>query len=313
MKKLGVFMLVSAFFWSGVQADSHGETEGNFYVGLGYTVLELDGDRVPGVAVSSPGHAPKIGSLILGYRFNDLWSADLSLGTDIAGNAETDAVVLNGYRYFGVKTWKPYVSAGVSSFSVNDAVDGDTQQLQAGFGVAGDLSRNMELRAGYQSFFAISGDSYQDNALGISLAWHFKAPESVAAAEPAPAPAPAPEPVELQRVELVVQFEFDSSDVRSLYEEQFSEIARLLRENPGIDLTIEGHTCWIGPEDYNLGLSQRRAEAVMGKFVSQFGISADRISAVGFGESQPVADNNTLAGRQANRRAIAVILKPVVQ
>jgi OOP family OmpA-OmpF porin len=95
-----------------------------------------------------------------------------------------------------------------------------------------------------------------------------------------------------------------------VFKPQFDEIARVLQESPSISMTVEGHTCWIGTEEYNQGLSQRRADAVRAKFIQDYGISADRISIEGYGESRPIADNNTKAGRESNRRAIAVILRP---
>ena len=186
----------------------------------------------------------------------------------------------------------------------------------AGFGVSGGLSRNLELKAGYQLFFDLGGDSFNDNALSLTLNWHFRQPKAVvAAAEPAPAaqpvaPAAPPEQQELDRFELIVQFDFDKSDVKAVYRPQFEEIAEVLQGNPDINMTIEGHTCWIGTEQYNQGLSQRRAQAVKDKFMQEYGIADSRIETIGYGESRPMADNKTLTGRQRNRRAIAVILQP---
>ena len=314
MKKIGTIFLVSLFCWSGAQAESGKDP--NIYLGLGLSSLALDNDRVPGLPTSSPGHSSKIGSIILGYQFNPAWSADISFGTDLGGEANTDVFALNGYYFFGQKKWRPYVNAGFSSFDVDEelAVDDNTTEFQLGVGISGDLSHNVELRASYQQYFTTSGDSYNDKAIGAALIYHFRKPMQVAAAEAEPAPAPvAPAPVELERVELIVQFGFDSPEVTGAHSAQFEAIARALRENPDIDLSIEGHTCWIGPEEYNQTLSERRARAVADKFVNEYGVDAGRVSSVGFGESRPVADNNTETGRRANRRAIAVILKPVAQ
>ena len=79
------------------------------------------------------------------------------------------------------------------------------------------------------------------------------------------------------------------------------DIAKLLRACPNRVLTISGHTDSIGSANNNLALSQARAEAVA-QALSRFGISADRLLAVGKGESEPIADNGTAAGREANRR-----------
>jgi OOP family OmpA-OmpF porin len=297
------------------QAESgtgNANNEGNLYLGAGFGSLALDNDRIPGVPTSSPSHSSKMGGLILGYRYNDLWSAEIGLSTNLGDNADVDALSADGYRYFGSGNWRPYVTAGLSTFSIDDAPDDDTQQVQGGFGIAGNLNRNLELRVGYRSFFTISGDSYQDNFLGATLAWHFREPEKVAAAEPSQ-PESVPEQKEIVEThELRVQFDFDKSVIKSAYEPQFDEIAGILKDNPDITMTVEGHTCWIGTEKYNLGLSKRRAEAVKEKFVQEHGIDPARIETEGYGESRPVADNTTLAGRQKNRRAIAVILQPKI-
>lgn len=307
-RTLYLLMLLAAMSWTGVQAQETDEVEGHPYLGIGASSLALDNDRIPGVPTSSPSHTSKMGRVILGYQFNKDWSADLTIATDVSDNADVDEFALNGYRFFGSGKWRPFISAGLSNFEIDDAPDDSTQQVQAGFGISGNLNRNLELRVGYQLLFTISDDDFHDKALGASLAWHFRKPQVVAAAEPAPAP--VPEKKVIQTYELLVQFDFDKSVIKSAYEPQFEEIAQVLKDNPDITLMIEGHTCWIGTEVYNQGLSERRANAVRQKFIDEYGIAADRIDAEGFGESRPVADNTTLAGRRKNRRAIAITLGP---
>lgn len=316
MKKVTYFLaLLATVSWTGAQAN---ENQGHPYVGIGATSLGLDNDRVPGTYSSSPGHSSKLGSVVLGYQFDDLWAADLSFGTNMGDNLDVDAISLNGYRFFGSSRLRPYVSAGLSHFSVDDAQDDSTQQVQAGVGLSADLSRNLELRAGYQSHHTISGDSFQDDAWGVVLAWHFRKPPviQVAQVEPQPVPRPAPvvvvEKEVVEKIELQVLFDFDKSVIKSFYEPQFQQIAQLMRDDPErITTIVEGHTDWVGTDAYNQDLSERRANAVKQKLVDDYGIAPERIETVGFGESQPVADNTTAAGRQQNRRAIAVILRTV--
>lgn len=309
MKKLGVILsglVVSAFVHS-VSA----ETEGNVYLGLGASALALDNTRVVDIPTSSPGHSSKMFSGIAGYQFNDQWSADLTLGTDGSGEVGTDQILINAYRFFGLKKWKPYLSAGFSDFSVDGATDDSTQQIQGGFGVSGDLSHNLELRLGYQVFFDLGDESNTDKALGLSFNWHFRKPKAVAVAQPEPEPESVPTQKEVvDTYELLVEFDFDKSDIKAVYKPQFEEITRVLKESPDISMTIEGHTDWIGTDEYNQGLSERRANAVKDRFVQDYGIAASRIETVGYGEERPVADNDTSAGRQQNRRAISVILRP---
>jgi OOP family OmpA-OmpF porin len=74
-------------------------------------------------------------------------------------------------------------------------------------------------------------------------------------------------------------------------------------------ITLEGHTDSRGAEAYNEDLSQRRADAVRAVMIDRFDVGAGRVSARGFGESQPIASNDTAAGRAENRRVITVIIQ----
>ena len=67
---------------------------------------------------------------------------------------------------------------------------------------------------------------------------------------------------------------------------------------------IEAHTDSTGPEAYNQGLSQRRAESVIRVLTDRFGVPADRLVPRGYGESRPIAGNDTEEGRAANRRVV---------
>lgn len=316
MRKIAYLLtLLATVSWTSVQAQSGTEppeTEGHPYLGVGAGSLALDNnERIPGVATSSPSHTSKLAKLIFGYQFNRNWSTDLTIGTAV-DNADVDEFAINGYRYFGSNRWRPFVSAGLSHFSIDDAPDDSTQQVQGGVGVSGSLTRNLELRLGYQRLFTVTDDNFQDGELTAALAWHFRKPQTVAATEPVAAAEPVadPEPEVIETYELQVQFDFDKSRIKSAHEPQFQEIAQVLRDNPDISLSVEGHTCWIGTEVYNEGLSERRANAVKTKFVDEYGIDPGRITTQGFGESRPVADNTTLAGRRLNRRAIAITMGP---
>ena len=75
----------------------------------------------------------------------------------------------------------------------------------------------------------------------------------------------------------------------------------ILNECAAVAVSVNGHTDWIGPESYNDLLSQRRADAVR-RYLVAAGVSAERLEAAGFGESQPVATNESAEGRQQNRR-----------
>src|SRR5882724_9179823 len=85
------------------------------------------------------------------------------------------------------------------------------------------------------------------------------------------------------------------------------KLAEFLKKNPTRNLLIEGHTDNTGPEDFNLKLSQQRADAVKDVLVSR-GVGTDRITTKGYGPKYPVVANDTAAGRQQNRRVEVVVL-----
>jgi len=114
---------------------------------------------------------------------------------------------------------------------------------------------------------------------------------------------------EVARVELEVYFDFDRSEVRQQYFDEIQEVADFMNQYQDVVVELEGHTDSMGAEEYNQGLSQRRADAVRQVLIDRFDIQGSRVSATGYGESQPIATNDTAAGRQQNRRVITVIVR----
>jgi len=96
-------------------------------------------------------------------------------------------------------------------------------------------------------------------------------------------------------------FDFDKYDLRPESSQELDRWVKFLLENRELQMEIDGHTDSIGTDAYNKKLSARRAEAVVNYLIEK-GIATARITSVGFGESRPVATNDTPAGRQLNRR-----------
>ncbi len=82
---------------------------------------------------------------------------------------------------------------------------------------------------------------------------------------------------------------------------KLNDVVKILTDNPTYKVQIDGHTDEVGKDDYNQTLSEQRAASVKAYFVSK-GIAEDRLSSAGYGETKPVADNKTAAGRAKNRR-----------
>jgi len=108
-------------------------------------------------------------------------------------------------------------------------------------------------------------------------------------------------------LELNVQFAFNSAEISSAYDSEIGVAANTLKGNPDVHAVVEGHSDSTGDENYNLHLSQRRAEAVRTLMITQYGVPAAQIRAVGYGETKPVASNATAEGQRLNRRVELVL------
>jgi outer membrane protein OmpA-like peptidoglycan-associated protein len=104
-----------------------------------------------------------------------------------------------------------------------------------------------------------------------------------------------------------VLFGTDKSDLTDNSKATINDLASILNKYPDTDLTIQGHTDSTGPEAYNQTLSEKRAQSVA-DYLKLQGVTAERLTSIGFGETQPVADNSTTEGRTENRRVSFVIV-----
>jgi OOP family OmpA-OmpF porin len=98
-----------------------------------------------------------------------------------------------------------------------------------------------------------------------------------------------------------INFDFDKSNIKPEFTPVLDEGVDILKSNPDVKIVIGGHTDSIGTPEYNQKLSERRAQSVLDYFVKK-GIDKNRMKAVGYGETKPIADNKTKDGRALNRR-----------
>ena len=103
-----------------------------------------------------------------------------------------------------------------------------------------------------------------------------------------------------------ILFDFNKSDLRQEAQLGLAKVSVILEQYPEMHISVEGHTDNVGSEDYNLKLSEKRAQSVYDFLVSQ-GVPAERLDTKGYGMTQPVASNETAEGRQKNRRVDLVI------
>lgn len=110
-------------------------------------------------------------------------------------------------------------------------------------------------------------------------------------------------------IPLMVYFDFNKADIRLPESKEALEgAARIMKDNPDIRVEIQGHTDNVGTAAYNLRLSERRAASVVKHLVENYGIAADRLTAIGYGLTRPIADNSTEDGRARNRRVEFIVL-----
>jgi outer membrane protein OmpA-like peptidoglycan-associated protein len=189
------------------------------------------------------------------------------------------------------------------------------------------------ISAGVVSAYAAENDFYDPSnaasptgkTIGHELFGTIGCPGRELLAKPCPIPAPAPvaavteataapvaaaaEPARAAPLVLDgVRFDFDRADIRPQDQAKLDQDVVNLKEWGDIKVEVAGHTCSIGTDDYNRGLSQRRADAVRNYLINK-GIPAGRLTARGYGESKPVADNATDDGRIENRRVELAPLK----
>ncbi|PUE64227.1 OmpA family protein [Arcobacter caeni] len=109
-------------------------------------------------------------------------------------------------------------------------------------------------------------------------------------------------------VNLNINFDTNKSDIKDSYNSRVAEFAKMMNANPKLKATIGAHTDSVGSDAYNQKLSERRAAAAVNA-LKALKVDASRIKAVGYGETKPVASNDTVEGRAENRRVEAVMSK----
>lgn len=103
-------------------------------------------------------------------------------------------------------------------------------------------------------------------------------------------------------ITLSIEFDVDKSDIKPSYHDELAKGAAFIRKYSNQKILVAGHTDSTGNEPYNEALSLRRAESVRAYLAEKFDLDADKLFARGFGEKAPIASNDTVEGRQRNRR-----------
>lgn len=277
-------------------------------------------------------------TLGVGKFVNPRWSVDAELNyQNPKTNRNEDlnwsqyGISLDARRHFRqeARSWNPYALMGVGyqrSEEEYEAIDTSgprkrkdgNASAKLGFGVQGDFDRvsvrgELYARADFDrdSISAPDESSFIDGVAQLSLVMPLGA-RVAQVTQPVEAPGvdvpveqpvyqeqPAPATLDLQSA----YFAFDKSDLTADGRRALDEAANALKQNSAIRARVAGHTDSIGSEHYNQGLSERRAQAAYDYLIQQGVNPAQLEGPVGYGESQPAADNSTAEGRAKNRRA----------
>ncbi|UVW35940.1 OmpA family protein [SAR92 clade bacterium H455] len=292
----------------------------DWYLGVTAGYYDLDGERA-----ISEDHNSVTAGVQVGKYLSDTLAVELGYGAN-AGHDDFDVLSLNGLLWLNnsdASHWRPYVLFGLNQYDFQDASnlvlehDDRSTQIMMGVGMGTRFSHGLEFRADLRGMLGHDEDG-EDMGVQFSLNKVFGSKSVAPAPAPAAAPVvaqaipepeveaePEPEPeVRTITVRLNVEFEVNKDTVLAVYGDQLEAIAAAMKAHDDIDLVLEGHSDSRGADQYNLSLSDRRAKAVKAKLVEVYGIPAARISAVGYGETKPIASNETEEGRARNRRVV---------
>lgn len=240
----------------------------------------------------------------------------------------------------------PYWLLGIygREYDADNGLDDSYGGFQLGAGLKTHFTENFAWRIEFNHSRSTDDRSESQFWTGFSYAFGggakpAPAPEPEPVAEPAPAPTPVKAPpappadddkdgvtnnldqcpdtpanAQVDEVgcakklskQLRVLFETNSSNIKPETMADIDDLATFMTRYPQTSVTIEGHTSSDGADKYNQWLSERRAQSVASALIDK-GIAKERVSSVGYGESQPVATNDTAEGRALNRRVTAEI------
>ena len=207
-------------------------------------------------------------------------------------------VVMVSGNVYNAKTKQP-LSADLIYETLPDGIEagnGVSNANDGSFKIVLPYDKNYSIRAKADKFFAVSENLNLDSLIKAGYKEIHKDLYLV--------------PIEIGQIVRLnnVFFDFDKFNLRSESFVELDRVVTLLNENPNIEIEMSAHTDSRGSDEYNFTLSDNRAKSVMDYILSK-GIAKSRITSKGYGETKPVATNDTDEGRQLNRRVEFKIMK----
>jgi len=208
--------------------------------------------------------------------------------------------------------------AGTGAVTVtNPNPSKNATNYKAGVGVQYDFTQSLGMRAEAERYRIDDavGNKGDVNMYSVGLIYRFgkktPAPAPKAATLPPRKPVlvivPVPVKTEQYCSILDFQFEINQDEIQREEKEKLAVLGTFMTKYPKTTAVIEGHSDNVGTEEDNMKLSQHRAESVVSYLVDGLHIAPSRLTAVGYGETRPIADNDTEEGKRMNRRIDAVV------
>jgi outer membrane protein OmpA-like peptidoglycan-associated protein len=283
-------------------------TDTGVHIALGYDINRF---------LSIEGYAADLGTAQIAFLGTDAGSIDYQvfglsalgyLFNTRSGSSFRDSDVDGLFRREGLSVYGR-VGIGQMSNSSEGVEYFQDHPTHAAFGLG--------LEYGFRNGFAVRAEAMAMDTdakyLNVGILKRFGKPHTPAllavpalvVAAPTPKIAEIPEPLPVPVVAEPINtpqgnFAFNRTDIKPQFAQDLDALAVLLIKND-IGIYINGHADWIGSEEYNMGLSERRASGVE-MYLKNQGVAAQLLESRGYGESQPIADNTTKSGRAMNRR-----------
>ena len=268
-------------------------------------------------AVASYGASIAKVPTVIGSNPTPLSEGLKALEPTLQGASGRNAVIILSDGPENVKTDSLKVAAAIAekynvcfhTISFADTVDGNQKLLDditalkpCGVGVsAAQLADDAALKKFVKDVFydegAVDPCALDDDGDGVGNCVD-KCPDTIKGLAVDSNGCPIPDVVKLK-----INFDFDKSDIKPMYHQELADFANYMKKQQSFTVVeIAGHTDSVGSDAYNQKLSERRAKAVRDYLVNKLGMDDKLFSAVGYGESKPIATNDTDAGRAENRR-----------
>jgi len=245
-----------------------------------------------------------------------IWSSDNFENRDVGAGAEVgfqftpDWALYTGYQHYSSDLNGIDGALVGGSYTFTDNVGLFSQVSwhdDAHWDIGGGLEAKYALGDGWSLMARVGGQVESGFFALAGLRYDFDSMKTLSVPRVAQTSLAVPAKVVQERFNLDVKFPHDSAVIKPGEFSQVEKLALIMDKNPSLLVTIEGHTSLVGSESYNQALSERRAAAVKKLLVARYGVDAERVKAVGYGESRPVALDETTYAQSVNRRVMAEV------